>query len=131
MESARRYITPTLQANWNQAISEVIRCLNAGFYDAAWRAVGSFYLILPPTIRKKVKNQYENVEKDYDANATDSASYEEIVGSYNEGLATLKNKVPPLFMEMYERLYDGGYLENKAGPTTKVRGLDRMEEILG
>ena len=110
----RRYITPTLQANWNLAIGDVIRCLNAGLIYEAWLALETLYNILPPDIYKKVVNDYQTIKKDFDSHGTDSASYEIIVESYDSGLATLREAVRPFFRKMYELLYEGGYLEKKA-----------------
>ncbi len=128
---ANRYITPTLQANWNLAISDVIRCLNADLIYEAWLALQTLYDILPPEIHKKVEKDYKKLKTTYEAHYTESTGYEAIVSTYFNGLETLRNETRPFFRLMYELLYGGGYLEKQAGPSTKVTGLSKLEQTLG
>jgi len=124
----RRYITPTLQANWNLAISDVIRCLNAGETYEAWLADQTLYGLLPPEredlkeIYTKVRKHYETIKKNLQSHATDSTSYQDVVTSYQNGLTVLTEHVRPFFQEMYELLYRGKYLETSTGPRIEKAG---------
>lgn len=133
MESSphpKRYIKPTLQANWNLAISEVIRRLNAGLTYEAWLAIETLYALLPPEERPKIKHKYETIKRELDGHATDSVGYEEILTSFTNSHAVLNKHIRPFFIEMYDLLYNGGYLREDAGPTTKLRGLKSIEDAL-
>lgn len=114
---AHRYITPTLQANWNLAISEVIRCLNSNLTYETWLALQTLYDILPPEIYKEVTVKHDMIEKEFLATATDSSSYEAQILSFNNGMNILRKHERTFFREMYELLYKGGYLEKKTGPS--------------
>jgi hypothetical protein len=131
VSQANRYITPTLQANLNLAISDVIRCLNAKMIFEAWEALQTLYDILPPDVHKEVKIKHDNIKRDFEASGNQCIAYEDLVTSHNEGMTVLNEHTRPFFREMYELLYKGGYLEKQSGPTTKVRGLDRISEALG
>ena len=115
-----RYITPTLQANWNLAIGDIIRCFNAGLIYEAWLALQTLYDLLPPEKPelkenyKIVRNHFINIKNNFESQATESASYEAIVTSFHNGLTILRKEMRPFFAEIYQLLYKGGYLEKRS-----------------
>lgn len=109
-----RYITPTLQSNWNYAINEVLKRMNNVGIAEVWKAIETLYTILPPTIYEKAKAEYARIVNQVN-NATNGSTVDflAMVESNNEACLILEELAIPFFRKMYDALYKGGYLEKE------------------
>lgn len=112
--SAYKYITPTLQSNFNYAIGEVLKRMNNMDIADTWQAIETLYTILPPKIFEQVQSEYKTIiAKVNKVNSGDSVDYMAMVTANNETKRVLGELAIPFFRRMYEALYAGGYLEKK------------------
>jgi len=103
---------PTLQSNLNYAVNEILRRMNCVGIGEVWRSIETLHMILPPPIFKEVASEYERITKRLSkANNGNSVDFLQMVESNAACVEILEWDAFPFFRMMYDKLYEGGYLE--------------------
>ena len=114
MEASKRnpFVLPTLMSNFNYAVNEVLRRMNTMGIGEVWRAIETLHTILPPSIFDEVDSEYKDIVKRVNT-VTNRATVDflAMVESNNECCLVLEEFAIPFFRKMYDKLYQGGYLE--------------------
>lgn len=122
--SGPRFITATLQSNFNYCIGEFLQRMNQGYVYESWIALETLHSILPPEIYdNKTVRQYFNEVKNFlsKSNGNSRSNFMDQRKETQEILGYLKARNLATFRIVYAMLYKGGYLE-------KIRSFETGSE---
>jgi len=132
-DSGPKFVLPTLQANLNYAIGEVLQRLNTDGPYEVWVAIDTLCGILPPTVYEnpEVSKDYKMIN-DYLNNGHDGSTtnYMDQRRRSQRILGFLHQHNRPYFRLVYKKLYEGQYLEKNMGIRTHETGVHKIGERL-